>query len=256
MEMDRIKSAKQPGPGLAKCQIKRQIEETGETDLKRSGGVDEKCMDCEKAGNLEGRSPDSEKEGGAQETGSALEAKPEGNAKNPEDRDGKTKEQTKVYTSGSEKIRDEAEAKCQAVKDEESKAITEAKMKKIVKYISGKCEADPKYNALVIQGHKTWERCERFMQVKVNKMAVTGEVGIMVDDSVVYEWIDEYYRADDLTEIKAAEKNWKKEKAEKAAEKKKTPTKAAPALEKKENKTKKNNGDIEGQLDMFSMMGI
>lgn len=32
-----------------KCQIKKQIDETGEEDLKCSGGVSEKCEDCEKA---------------------------------------------------------------------------------------------------------------------------------------------------------------------------------------------------------------
>ncbi len=256
MEMDSIKSGGRLEPGQAKCQIKSQIEETGEADLKRSGGVYEKCVDCEKAADSERRSPDPEKKEAAQEPGATLEGKCEGGEKNPEDRAEKAKGQTKAYTSGSEKIRAEAEAECRAAKDEESRAITKVKMDKVVKYISGKCEADPKYNALVIQEHKTWERCDRFMQEKAEKMMVAGRPGVMVDDSVAYQWMDEYYQADDLEEAKAAEEKQKKEKAEKAAQAKKAPARTTPAPEKKESKPKKNNGDIEGQLDMFSMMGM
>lgn len=206
-----------------------------------------------------------------QKTGIAVEEKPEGKAKNPEGK-ATEKEKRKAYTSGAEKIRDEAEAEYQAAKDEKSKAMIKAKMDEVVKYVSEKCETDPEYNALVIQEHKSWKRCDQFMLEEAKKIALAGSPGMLVEGSTIFAWMDEYYQADDLEKIKAEEEEarkeaerkeqLKKEEAERAAKAKKKPAKTVRAPKKKADtpkeqpKPKKNNQDMEGQMDLFSMMGI
>lgn len=244
-----------------------------EKDKTKITGQPEQDKVLEPAPSLKGPNPTPlDGETPQPKAGDALEEKPEGNAKNPGEGNGETKEKRKAYTSGPEKIRDEAEVEYQEAKGEKAKALIKAKMEKVVKYISEKCKADPEYNALVIQDHKTWKRCEQFMLEKVKKAACAQYGMMMVDDSICFEWMDEYYQADDLAEVKAAEEEarkeaerkerLKKEEAKRAAKAKRKPAKAVPRPEKKEEepkqqpKPKKNNGDIDGQMDLFSMMGM
>jgi len=87
-----------------------------------------------------------------------------------------------------------------------------------------------------------------------------------VRDEVVYEWAEDYYHKDDKAEEaektkKAAERAAK---AKKNAGNRKTENKAAqekgkstaPAENAEEKRTRRNNKDLEGHMDMFSMMGM
>ncbi len=87
---------------------------------------------------------------------------------------------------------------------------------------------------------------------------------------MVYEWAEDYYHKDDKAEeekkaMKAAERKKKEaERKEKAAEKKTLALQEADIYVKKEKtsdkpaepKQQKNSKDMDGQMDLFSMMGI
>lgn len=99
-----------------------------------------------------------------------------------------------------------------------------------------------------------------------------------VRDDIVYEWAEDYYHRDDKAEEE--EKARKTAEARKKAEERKAKAKAEPAkkaarakektdakpldktdtvsdgMKKGHEKPKKNTRDMEGQMDMFSMMGI
>ena len=217
--------------------------------------------------------PEQAKEIPQPKTGDVLEQKLTEDGKNLEENAGEAgKEKRKVYTSGAEKIQDEAEEEYKEAKDEEDRERTKALMEQVIKYVTEKCETDPDYNALVIQEHKTWKRCYQFMSEKAQKIAPIGRRGMLIEGSTMFAWMDEYYQADDLEKIKAEEeearkeaerrKELKKEEAERAAKAKKKPEKAVRAPKKKAEtpkehaKPKKNNQDIDGQMDLFSMMEI
>ena len=135
----------------------------------------------------------------------------------------------------------------------------------------------------VCQTHKTWEKCFKYIMDQARKLK-SGNCA-MVKDSVVYEWAEDYYRLDDkaleekkAVEAKEREKKQKadqqkrldgmKKRAEKKAETagkdkaaKETPKPEAKAdkpkkePEKKEAPKKRSN-ELEGQMDLFSMMGL
>ena len=141
----------------------------------------------------------------------------------------------------------------------------------IINYLLGRCEEDKGLSEDVLQKHKTWEKCLAYVYSLARKQA-SGNCAA-VRDEVVYEWAEDYYHKDDKAEEaekakKAAEV--KKKAAERAAKAKenagnrKTENKAAqekgkspaPAENAEEKRTRRNNKDLEGQMDMFSMMGI
>lgn len=133
----------------------------------------------------------------------------------------------------------------------------------VIGYLIDRCAEDEGLSQDVIQEHKTWKKCIAYIYEKARKQAVGNRAAIR--DSVVYEWAEDYYHKDDKAEEaeKARKETEKKEKrkkenAEKAAKAKKKPAKAVPAQEKKTDqpRPKKKNKDMEGQLDMFSMMGV
>lgn len=141
----------------------------------------------------------------------------------------------------------------------------------IINYLLGRCEEDKGLSEDVLQKHKTWEKCLAYVYSLARKQA-SGNCAA-VRDEVVYEWAEDYYHKDDKAEEaekakKAAEA--KKKAAERAAKAKenvgnrKTENKAAqekqkspvPAEKTEEKKAKRNNKHLEGQMDMFSMMGM
>lgn len=118
-----------------------------------------------------------------------------------------------------------------------------------------------------LQGHKTFEKCIKYMVERARQSAPKSEMQVMVEGFVYLEWMEDYYRKDD----KAEEERKAKEKAERIAEQKKEAAErkdkakekpAEPIAPKKEGKPKelpkqkKNSKDMDGQLDMFSMMGM
>lgn len=139
----------------------------------------------------------------------------------------------------------------------------------VIGYLLKRCEEDLGLAQDVVQEHKTWKKCFDYIFDQAGKQS-KGRCAAVRDD-VVYEWAEDYYHKDDKAEEekkakKEAEDKAKREKAasERKARAKEEPAKAAtappPAREKKPEKPKeqpkRNNRDMDGQLDMFSMMGM
>ncbi len=137
----------------------------------------------------------------------------------------------------------------------------------VIGYLLGRCAEDEGLSQDVVQEHKTWKKCIDYIYEKARKQSVGNKAAIR--DDVVYEWAEDYYHKDDKAEEaekarKEAERKEKQKKAaaERTAKAKKKPAETVPTQEKKEVKPgeqikpKKNNKDMEGQFDMFSMMGM
>ena len=129
----------------------------------------------------------------------------------------------------------------------------------------------------VAQEHKTWQKCFDYIYRQARQQA-HGNCAAVRDD-VVYEWAEDYYHKDDKAEEekkakKAAEDKAKKTATEKAKKVKsatgRKATKAKGNVEKTEKvsvppkaetpkappKPKKNPKEMDGQMDLFSMMGM
>lgn len=124
----------------------------------------------------------------------------------------------------------------------------------------------------VLQNHKTWDKCYQYIRDQARKV-IKGNAGC-VRDSVVYEWAEDYYRLDDKAaeEKKAREAAERKKKEEERRQKEKEKAKSgkkahakkpvpasnnqpvAVTESKPQNKPKKN--EIDGQMDLFSLMGL
>ncbi len=137
----------------------------------------------------------------------------------------------------------------------------------VIGYLLGRCAEDEGISQDVVQEHKTWKKCVDYIYEQARKQAVGNKAAVR--DSEVYEWAEDYYHKDDKAEEeekarKEAERKEKQKKAaaERATKAKKKSSKAVTSPEKKADapkeqpKPKKNNRDMDGQLDMFSMMGM
>ena len=139
----------------------------------------------------------------------------------------------------------------------------------IIEYLLKRCNEDEGMAEDVAQEHKTWQKCFDYIYSQARKQA-KGNCAAVRDD-VVYEWAEDYYHKADKAEEekkakKAAEAKAKKSKSaeeRKAVRTKNTTDKAekAPALSKVEApkeppKPKRNGKEMDGQLDMFAMMGM
>lgn len=132
----------------------------------------------------------------------------------------------------------------------------------------------------VLQQHKTWDKCYQYIKDQARKV-IKGSAG-GVRDSVVYEWAEDYFHLDDkaaeekkakeAAERKKKEDERKQKEKEKAKSAKKSPDKKpvpasnnqsgegtgdspSPVAEPKpQHKPKKN--EMDGQMDLFSLMGM
>ena len=142
--------------------------------------------------------------------------------------------------------------------------------KPIINYLMERCGEDEGMAEDVAQDHKTFQKCSDYIYGQAKKLAV-GNCAAVKDD-VVYEWAEDYYRRDDKTEEEkkakqAAEARSKKasgkkqkvlQKSSANADKGKTENRAVSVKEEKSKgqpKPKKSR-DMEGQLDIFSIMGM
>jgi hypothetical protein len=145
----------------------------------------------------------------------------------------------------------------------------------IIKYLLSRCEEDDGLAEDVVQEHKSWSKCFDYIFSKARESA-KGSRSAAVRDDVVFEWAEDYFHKDDKAEKaaktkktadqkKAATKNQKPVSGKKKPDKpepKKTDTETDHAekekpVEKKESaKPKRKSKDMEGQLDLFSMMGL
>ena len=167
------------------------------------------------------------------------------------------------------------EKACEKLRAEQKKANNKQFAEPVINYLLKRCEEDNGLAQDVMQEHKTWAKCFDYIYSQARKQAKNAR-STAVRDDVVYEWAEDYYHKDDKAEEekKAKEAAGRKKKAEenkkKAAEKKKTTkkplekkaTKEAPKKEEKEapkpaeTKPKKNQKEMDGQMDLFSLMGM
>lgn len=165
----------------------------------------------------------------------------------------------------------------QRAKDKLEKELKAAKdstfAEPVIGYLIKRCEEDEGIAEDVAQAHKTWKKCFDYIYAQARKQAKGSCAAVR--DEVVYEWAEDYYHKDDKAEEeekakKEAEARAKRKKA--AAENKaaansrdsKAVAKQSPDKDKnadkrtpaKKEKPKKNSNDLDGQLDMFSLMGM
>lgn len=185
--------------------------------------------------------------------------------------DGTTKEETtdlgkkeavpKVGEAQEEKLEDEAEktskerAKEKLEKEmraDKDKAFSEP----VIDYLLERCKEDEGLAQDVIQEHKTWKKCFDYIYSQARKQAKGNCVAVR--DDVVYEWAEDYYHKDD----KAEEEKKAKKETERKAKEEEGSDKTASAIQRKgdvskeQPKPKKTGKNMDGQLDMFSMMGM
>ena len=158
----------------------------------------------------------------------------------------------------------------QMAKEKLEKEMKDAKDKTFAEPVIGhllkRCDEDDGLAQDVMQEHKTWEKCYKYIFEQARKQAKENRAAVR--DDVVYEWAEDYYHKDDKAEEerKAKEAAERRKKCMKAAEKKATDTKNVKQNAKKEDKaeeksadlqkSKKNPKEIDGQMDLFSMMGM
>lgn len=152
------------------------------------------------------------------------------------------------------------------MKDDKDQAFAEP----VIGYLLKRCEEDAGLAQDVAQEHKTWQKCFDYIYRQARKQT-NGNCAAVRDD-VVYEWAEDYYHKDDkaeeekkakeVTERKKKEAERKKKAAEQKAADKKNPKQTAKKEDKTEKKPaephnpKKNSKDVDGQMDLFSMMGL
>lgn len=127
----------------------------------------------------------------------------------------------------------------------------------VIGYLLKRCEEDEGLAQDVVQEHKTWKKCFDYIYSQARKQT-KGNCAAVRDD-VVYEWAEDYYHKDDKAEEekKAKEAAERKKKQEERAKKTKSePQKTKTPKAKEEPKPKKNSRNMDGQLDMFSIMGM
>lgn len=119
----------------------------------------------------------------------------------------------------------------------------------------------------ICKPNKTWGKCSKYIYDQARKQ-LKGNSGAVRDD-VVYEWAEDYFRKDDKNEVEGEEKSKEKssssnhiKKTDKKVEKKAGVQKPKIKVEEKaeklnqEIKPKKNSKNMEGQIDMFSLLGM
>ena len=154
------------------------------------------------------------------------------------------------------------------LEDELKKAKDKSFAEPVIGYLLKRCAEDKGLAEDVCQKHKTWEKCFNFIYESARKSA-KGNSRCAVRDDVVYEWAEDYYHMDDKAEeekkAKEAEERKKKATAQKKkveAKKKNDEKKKEKPMPKKEEQKdekmtpKKTSNELEGQMNLFSMMEL
>lgn len=151
----------------------------------------------------------------------------------------------------------------------------------VIKYLLKRIEESESLAADVCQDHKNWDKCFKYIYEQARKK-IKGTSGCVRDD-VVYEWAEDYFHIDDKAleerkEKEAAERAKKqKENAKKQKEdqkkridgmKKREAKREAKKTEKvdkvvsgksatnESTKSKHKKNELDGQMDLFSLMGL
>ena len=154
------------------------------------------------------------------------------------------------------------------LQEELKKAKEKDFAKPVIEHLIERCKDSESLSSDVCQDHKTWEKCYKYIYDQARKQ-IKGSSGAVRDD-VVYEWAEDYYHKDDKAEEEKKAKETaekKKKQEEKKAKEAESKTKGPKPAVTQENKTevskpktepkpKKSSKDMDGQLDMFSLLGM
>lgn len=193
--------------------------------------------------------------------------------------DGDTEEKVEDPETG-EAEKQEPEAKMETVyvgidgavtklQEELKKAKVKDFAESVIEYLIERCKESESFAADICQEHKTWEKCYKYIFDKAKKKL--NNISGPVRSDTVFEWAEDYFHLDDKAEEEkkakeeAERKKKQKENAKKAKEAAKE-KKNTPAPKQKEEKPKadpkpkeqpkKNSKDMDGQMDMFSLLGM
>ena len=138
----------------------------------------------------------------------------------------------------------------------------------IITHLLKRCEEDSGMAEDVVQAHKTWSKCFKYIQDQARKRA-EGNCAVVRGD-LVYEWAEDYFRLDDKALEEKKEKERKEQEAKRKAEaakrktgsgkqKKKTDGKKDDREKKTVEPEKKNdrapkNKEPEGQMSLFDLL--
>lgn len=158
-------------------------------------------------------------------------------------------------------LKDKAKQKLeQELKESNNKGFAEP----IINYLQKRIQESNALAADICQDHKSCGRCLNYIYEKARE-ELSGKNGAIRDD-VVYEWAEDYYHKDDKEEVEKELKESKgKEKKIEPIQKEELkpndlgsekPNKEAKKDSKPAGTGKKKNENIDGQLDMFSLLGI
>lgn len=176
------------------------------------------------------------------------------------------------------------------------KANDKAFSEKLIGYLIARVKESESLAEDICQEHKTWDKCMSFLYSRAKKINTQKNQMIAVNDEDVVEWAEDYFHKDDKAEEEEKAKAAKKAKedskkcdeiAAKAKARAKAKTSAKPdknkaradydttlkantdnhklsakeiaerkAEEEKKSKKAKKSGDIDGQMDIFSFMGM
>lgn len=187
-----------------------------------------------------------------------------------------------VEAAGAENAKPVKQKAREKLEAEKKKATQKNFADPVITYLMKRCEEDQGLAEDVMQEGKTWNKCFSYIVEQARKQS-NGR-STTVEDRVVYEWAEDYYHKDDKAEEdkkakEAAEKKKKeKERKEKATTSKENKARAdydvarksptdnhklseaeIAAMDRKETpkpKPKKNSKDMDGQLDIFSLLGM
>lgn len=246
--------------GAGAIQDHEESDEDNE-DAKKNTAVDQKETDKE-AGEVpqEERAADSEKE-----------------AQDDEEKQSDSVEDMQKDVVGKAADKNEKTAKYSGIDGAIAKLQEELKTAKpkefadpIIGYLMGRCRESESIAADICQDHKSWKKCYDYIVAKARKKL--NNVSGPVRDDVVFEWAEDYYHLDDKAEEeKKAKEDAERKKKQAETAKKRSNNRAgkkvsASDTEKKTSevvnqvskpeKSKKNNRDIEGQIDMFALMSM
>nr|DAV96160.1 MAG TPA: PcfK-like protein [Caudoviricetes sp.] len=166
-----------------------------------------------------------------------------------------------VTVVAQEEIRNKAKQKLeQELKESNNKGFAEP----IINYLQKRIQESDALSSDICQEHKTCGRCLNYIYEKARE-ELSGKNGAIRDD-VVYEWAEDYYHKDDKEEVEKELKG-SKEKAGKIEPVQKEEPKPNDSGYEKPNKEmkkdrkpagtgKKKTENVDGQLDMFSLLGI
>lgn len=135
-----------------------------------------------------------------------------------------------------------------------SEQMMEAQQKQatiLIRYIMKRCTESDTLCESVVQEHKSWTRCMKYVTEKAREFAVNQVA--CIEGTVVFEWAEDYFRLDDkeAVEKEIAEENARKERAEKQrAELAAKEAKRKAAQKKKQEKEEAAEAKAEEKTDV------